>query len=78
MFLEIYGQPRIYLGPSGNRQGSHNYFDLHTSSVVVRRSAKQIPWPDRLIRKADAWGKKGKKLNYAQHIRVSKQKWREI
>ena len=35
--------PCIYLGPSGNRQGSHNCFDLNTSAVVVRRSTIQIP-----------------------------------
>ena len=46
--------PCIYLGPSRNRQGSHNCFDLNTSSVVIRRFAKQIPWPDRLIRKTNA------------------------
>ena len=27
--------PCIYLGPSVNREGSHNCFDLNTSSVVV-------------------------------------------
>ena len=28
--------------------------------VVVRRSAKQLFWPDRLLNKAEKWGKKGK------------------
>ena len=36
----------IFLGPSGK--------------VVVRRSEKQLFWPDRLIKKAEEWGKKGK------------------
>ena len=50
----------IFLGPSGNRQGSLNCFDLETGKVVVRRSAKQLLWPDRLLKKAEEWGKKGK------------------
>ena len=52
--------PCIYLGPSGNLQGSHHCFDLNTGSVVVRRSAEQIPYPDRILKMANAWGKKGK------------------
>ena len=28
--------------------------------VVVRRSAKQLFWPDRLLKKAEEWGKKEK------------------
>ena len=50
----------ISLGPSGNRQGSVNCFDLDMVRVVVRRTVKQIVWPDRLLRKAKVWGKKGK------------------
>ena len=50
----------IFVGPSGNRQGSLNCFDLETGKVVVRRSSKQLFWPDRLLKKAEEWGKKGK------------------
>ena len=32
----------IFLGPSGNRQGSLNCFDLETGKVVVRRYSKQL------------------------------------
>ena len=32
----------IFLGPSGNRQGSLNSFDLETGKVVLRRSANQL------------------------------------
>ena len=46
----------IALGPSGNRQGSINCFDLYTCRVVVRRTLKNMIWPDRLLRKANAWG----------------------
>ena len=51
----------IALGPSGNRHGSINCFNLDTGRVVVSRTVKQMIWPERLLRKADVWGKKGKK-----------------
>jgi hypothetical protein len=59
----------IYLGPSGNRQGSHNCFSLDTGRVVVRRSAKQMPWPDRLLKIANSWGKKGKHAIQRGHLK---------
>ena len=40
----------IALGPSGNRQGSLKCFDLDTGKLFVRRIAKQIPWPDRMLK----------------------------
>ena len=49
----------IFLGPSGNRQKLLNCFDLETGKVVVRRSKKQLFWPNRLLKKAEEWGKKG-------------------
>ena len=50
--------PCIALGASGNRQGSIKCFDLETGKVVVRRTFRTMAWPDRLIKKANAWGKK--------------------
>ena len=50
----------IALGPSGNRQGSINCFNLETGRVVVRRIFKQIPWTDRLLKTTNQWGGKGK------------------
>ena len=52
----------IALGPSGNRQGSLKCFDLETGKLVVRRIAKQIPWPDRMLKIASEWGLKSKNL----------------
>ena len=43
----------IFLGPSGNRQKSLNCFDLETRKVVVRRSKKQLFWPNILLKKAE-------------------------
>ena len=50
----------IFLGPSCNRQGSLNCFDLETGKVVVLSSAKKLFWPDRLLKKAEERSKKGK------------------
>ena len=50
----------IALGPSCNRKGSVNFFDLKAGRVVVRRTVKQIPWTDRLLKVANQWVKKGK------------------
>ena len=51
----------IALGPSGNRQGSINCFDPDTGWVVVHRTVKQMISTERLLRKANAWGKNFKK-----------------
>ena len=50
----------IYVGSAGNRQGSSKCFDLGTGKIVVRRTIKVLPWPDKLIRKAERWGERGK------------------
>ena len=50
----------ITLGPSGNRKGSINFLDLKTGRVMVRRTVKQIPWTDRLLKVANQWGKEVK------------------
>ena len=52
----------IALGPSRNRQGSLKCFNLETGKLVVRRIAKKIPWPDRMLKIASEWGRKSKKL----------------
>ena len=52
----------IALGPSGNRQGSLKCFDIETGKLVVCRIAKQIPWPDRMLKIACEWGLKSKNL----------------
>ena len=51
----------IALGTYGNRQGSINCFDLDTGRVEVRSTFKQMIWPERLLRKANMWGERGKK-----------------
>ena len=40
------GQSCIYLGPSGNRQGSIKYFSIEKDTVVVQRVFDVLPYPD--------------------------------
>ena len=68
----------ISLVPSGNRQGSVNCFDLDTDQVVVRRTVKQIIWPYRLLRKANAWSKKGKNAILKGQINFLNRKWEKF
>jgi len=56
--------PCIALGPSGNWQGSVKCFDLGTGKVVVRRTIKVLPMPDRVLKALNAWGKSPKNLAY--------------
>ena len=62
------------LGPSGNRQGSINCFDLDTGRFVVRRTVRQMIWPERLIRKENTWGQNGKKAILKGQIKVLNRK----
>ena len=48
----------IALGPSGNRQGSVKCTKLDNGEVVVQRTVRQIPWPDKLINKVNVLAKK--------------------
>ena len=61
-------RPCICLGPSGNRQGLYTCFSLDTGCVIVRRSAKQMPWLDRLLKIANSWGRRGKHAIQRGHL----------
>ena len=50
----------ISLGPSGNIQDSLKCFDLETVKVTIRRIVAQMPFPNKMLKKAVAWGKKSK------------------
>ena len=68
----------IALGSSGNRQGYVNRFGIVMCRVVVRRTVKQMIWPDRLLRKANARGKKVKNGNLKGPNQVSEPNRGEI
>ena len=48
----------IYLGVTGNIQGTNKVFDLVTGTVKKPRSVTVFPMPDRVINQVNAWGKK--------------------
>jgi len=50
----------ISLRPSGNIQGSLKCFDLETGKVVISRRVVQLPFPNIMLKKTNAWGKKSK------------------
>ena len=60
--------PCIALGPTRNWQGSVKCFDLGTGKVVVRRTIKVLPMPDRVVKSLNAWGKSPKNLAYENKL----------
>jgi hypothetical protein len=42
-------QGAIAIGTSGNVQGGHKFYTLHTASVVVRQDWKALPMPQSVI-----------------------------
>jgi hypothetical protein len=69
--------PCIFLGPSGNKQGSLNCFDLNTGIVVVRRSAKLMVWPNILLKRL-THGEKREGCNNTRADNISKPSRGEI
>ena len=53
-------------------------FDLETGKLVVRRIAKQIPWPDRMLKIASEWGRKSKKLVMRDSIQFLNRKGKKF
>ena len=51
----------IYLGPTGNRQGTVNVFDLETFKVKKPHMIVYFPVPDRVIETVNKWGIKSQK-----------------
>ena len=64
----------IALGPYGNRQGSINFFDLDMGWFVVCMKVKPMICTERLLRKANTWGGKGKKAVLKGQIKFLNQK----
>ena len=58
----------ISLGPSGNLQGSLKCFDLITGKVIVRRTIKVLPIPDRILKLANRWGKTSRSEQYGNKL----------
>ena len=52
--------PCIYLGTSGNAQGSVKCYNLETKKIIKRRNFTALPMPDRVVRRVIALGKTAK------------------
>jgi hypothetical protein len=48
----------IFLGPTGNRQGTHKVFDINTGTVKKPRTVILLPMPDRVIKVVNDWGQR--------------------
>ena len=52
--------PTLYLGPTGNQQGTVKTFHLETGKVHNVCTKTTMPMPTLVIRKVEVWGKKAK------------------
>jgi hypothetical protein len=65
--------PGIFLGSTGNCQGTHKVFDINTGVVKKNRSITPLPMPDRVIKIVNNWGRhhqqedKAKTLEFLNH-----------
>ncbi len=50
--------PGIFLGPTGNHQGTHKVFDINTGVVKKTHSITPLPMPDRVIKIVNDWGRR--------------------
>ena len=65
----------VYLGPTGNLQGTVRVMDLITGCVKKIKNFTQVPMPDSAIKAVNNWGKKYlkekklKKLEFLDRLR---------
>ena len=58
----------IALGPAGNLQGSLKCFDLLTGKLVIRRTFKCLPLPERIIKLVNLWGKTSRSKQFGNTL----------
>ena len=58
----------ITLGPSRNLQGSVKCFDLLTGKLIIQRTVKTVPYPYRIIRLANSWGKQSRSKQFGDNL----------
>ena len=56
--MEDRGTEAIYLGPTGNHQGTCKFLSLTTWKVIKRRKFTELPTPDSVIRRVNARGQR--------------------
>ncbi len=60
--------PGIFLGPTGNRQGTHKVFNINTGVVKKPRIITPLPMPDRVIAVVEHWGRRHQKEDKKQAL----------
>jgi hypothetical protein len=50
--------PGIFLGPTGNRQGTHKVFDINTGAVKKPCTVTLLPMTDRVTKVVNDWGQR--------------------
>jgi hypothetical protein len=60
--------PGIFLGPTGNRQGTHKVFDIDTGVVKKPCTITPLPMPDRVIAVIKDWGRRHQKEDKASTL----------
>lgn len=50
----------VYLGPTGNLQGTMKFLNLETGEVIKRRKMTVLPMPDSVIKKVEYWADRDK------------------
>ncbi len=67
--------PGIFLGPTGNRQGTHKVFNINTGVVKKPRIITPLPMPDWVITMVEDWGRRHQKEDKKQALTfLNKQK----
>jgi hypothetical protein len=66
--------PRIFLGLTGNRQGTHKVFDINTGIVKKNRTITPLPMPDRVITAIKDWRRHHQKEDKASTLEFLNQK----
>jgi hypothetical protein len=51
----------IFLGPTGNHQGTHKVFDINTGAVKKPCTITHLPMPNRVIKVVNDWGQRNAK-----------------
>ena len=65
----------VALGTARNWQGSKKCFDLDTGKVVSRRIiGEELPYPDRVIKRVNQWGKTTRGEKYSDSIEFRNRK----
>jgi hypothetical protein len=66
--------PGTFLGPTGNRQGTHKVFNINTGVVKKNRTITPLPMPDRVITVIKDWGGCHQKEDTARTLNFLNQK----